>query len=293
MPNPCSNLWDLAGRTAVITGGNTGIGKATAEALAGLGASVVITSGDPKRGSKAVDDIRQASGKDSVGCVTLDLASLASVRACARELREALAAIHVLDLNAGAVLSRRQVTEDGLEMQFQVNHLGHFLLTHLLIDRLRQSAPARVVVVSSWGRTQVRRGLDFDDLQWDRRPYRGMDVYSATKLMNLHFTFELARRLEGSGVTANALHPGFVASEFGHGGDTRLLALGIRIARPFARSPAKGARTAVLLAASPDVDGKTGRYFVDCREQEPSSAARDLEAAGRLWEISEKLVGTI
>ena len=136
-------------------------------------------------------------------------------------------------------------------------------------------------------------GLYLDDLQWDRRRYRGTEVYGATKLMNLYFTFELARRLEGSGVTANALHPGFVASEFGHGGDTRLLALGIRVARPFARSPAKGARTAIWLAASPDVDGKTGRYFVDCREQEPSRAATGAEAAGRLWEISEKLAGTV
>ncbi|HWC37900.1 MAG TPA: SDR family oxidoreductase [Acidimicrobiales bacterium] len=282
----------MSGRTAVVTGGNAGIGKAAAEGLARLGARVVITSRNPERGREAVDDIRRASGSDSVESVHLDLASLASVRGCAKELTERLDTIHILDLNAGGVLSRRQVTEDGLEMQFQVNHLGHFLLTHLLLDRLRQSAPARVVVVSSASHTQARRGLDFDDLQWERRPYRGMTVYGATKLMNLYFTFELARRLKGSGITANALHPGFVGTEFGHGGDTRWLTLGIRIARPFARSPGKGAQTAVWLGASPDVEGETGKYFFDCREKEPSTATRDVGAARRLWEISQSLVGT-
>jgi NAD(P)-dependent dehydrogenase (short-subunit alcohol dehydrogenase family) len=292
MTDPCSSLDEMAGRTAVITGGNTGIGKATAEGLAQLGARVVITSRDPVRGRQAVDDIRGATGSDEIEFATLDLANHASVRACAKELTERLDAIHVLDLNAGGVLSERRVTEDGLEMQFAVNHLGHFLLTQLLLERLRQSAPARVVVVSSASHNQARRGLDFDDLQWERRPYRGMDVYGATKLMNLYYTFELADRLEASGVTVNALHPGFVASEFGHGGDTRWLTLGIRIARPFARSPRKGARTPVWLAASPEVEGKTGKYFVDCREKEPSKAAMDDEAARRLWQVSHALAGT-
>jgi NAD(P)-dependent dehydrogenase (short-subunit alcohol dehydrogenase family) len=282
----------MRGRTAVITGGNAGIGKATAEALARLGARVVITSRNVERGREAVADIRRTGGSDSVECVQLDLASLASVRACAKELTEQLDAIHVLDLNAGGVLSQRQVTEDGLEMQFQVNHLGHFLLTHLLLDRLRQSAPARVVVLSSGSHTQARQGLDFDDLEWEQRPYRGMTVYGATKLMNLYFTVELARRLHGTGITANALHPGFVGTEFGHGGDTRWLTFGIRIARPFARSPARGAQTAVWLAASPEVGEMTGNYFFDCREKAPSMAARDASAAQRLWEVSERLVAS-
>jgi NAD(P)-dependent dehydrogenase (short-subunit alcohol dehydrogenase family) len=291
MPNPCSNLANMNGRTAVITGGNAGIGKATAEALARLGAQVVVTSRNPERGRQAVEEIRRKSRNDSIDSVTLDLASLASVRRCAKELTERLEAIHVLDLNAGGVLSRRRVTEDGFEMQFQVNHLGHFLLTQLLLDHLSKSAPARVVVLSSWGHTQARRGLHFDDLQWEGRQYRGTEVYGATKLMNLYFTFELAKRSSGTGVTANALHPGFVASQFGHGGDTRLLAVGLRISAPFARTPAKGARTAVWLAASPEVETTTGKYFVDCREGEPSRAATDSDAAGRLWEVSERLVG--
>src|SRR5579872_1984174 len=172
-----SNLGDLTGRTVVITGGNSGIGKATAEALAGLGARVVITARRPDRGAEAVTDIRRVSGNDDVECVALDLSSLASVRACAAELLDRLDQIHVLDLNAGGVLSRRTVTEDGFETQFQANHLGHFLLSQLLLDRLRRSAPARVIVVSSWGHTQAKGGLDFDDLQWMARPYRGSMVY--------------------------------------------------------------------------------------------------------------------
>ena len=282
----------MTGRTVVITGGNAGIGKATAVGLAGLGARVLITSRNAERGSAAVDEIRGATGNDAVESVSLDLASLASVRSCAKELLDRVDTVDVLDLNAGGVLSQRQVTEDGYEAQFQVNHLGHFLLTHLLLDRLRSSAPSgRVVVLSSWGHTQARAGLYFDDLQWERRPYRGMAVYGATKLMNLFFAFELARRLEGTSVTANAMHPGFVASKFGREGDTRLLRIGILIARPFARSPKKGARTAVWLASSPDVDGASGGYYIDCKRSEPSSAAQDAEAAKRLWEVSEQLAG--
>jgi NAD(P)-dependent dehydrogenase (short-subunit alcohol dehydrogenase family) len=282
------NLADMSGRAVVITGGNTGIGKATAEALASVGARVVITSRDPLRGAAAVDEIKRASDNDQVEQLGLDLASLRSVPSCAEVLRERIDSIAVLDLNAGGVLSSRRVTEDGFEMQFQVNHLGHFLLTHLLLDRL---AGGRVVVVSSWGHTQARRGLDFDDLQWERRPYRGSPVYGATKLMNLYFAFELARRFEAkeTGTTANALHPGFVATQFGHGGDTRMLGLGIRIARPFARSAEKGARSAVWLAASPDAEGLNGRYVIDCRPAKPSKAALDVAAAERLWTVSEQL----
>jgi NAD(P)-dependent dehydrogenase (short-subunit alcohol dehydrogenase family) len=260
-------------------------------ALARLGARVVITSRRPDRGAAAVADIRRATGSEAVECVALDLSSLASVRSCADQLLHRLDAIHVLDLNAGGVLSRRTETEDGNESQFQANHLGHFLLSQLLLDRLRQSAPARVVVLSSWGHTQARHGVDFDDIQWIARPYRGSFVYSATKLMNLYFTFELARRLADTGVTANALHPGFVASGFAMSGDTRLLRLGIMVSRPFARSPQKGAATAIWLAASDDVKSVTGQYFADCKVKAPSPKALDVDAARRLWDLSGELTG--
>jgi retinol dehydrogenase-14 len=282
---------DMTGRCVVVTGANSGIGKATAEALARLGARVVITARHAERGSAAVADIRRASGNDAVECVPLDLARLASVRACAAQLLDRLDHIDVLDLNAGGVLAQRTESEDGFESQFQANHLGHFLLSQLLLERLRQSPCARVVVVSSWGHTQARGGLDFNDLQWAARPYRGSMVYSATKLMNLYFTFELARRLADTDVTVNAFHPGFVASGFAMNGDTTWLRLGIIVSRPFARSPKKGAATAVWLAASDDVKGVTGKYFVDCREKAPAPFALDAGAARRLWELSEELAG--
>jgi NAD(P)-dependent dehydrogenase (short-subunit alcohol dehydrogenase family) len=291
MAGNCSNLSDMTGRTVVITGGNSGIGKATAEALARLGARVVITARDADRGLAAVTEISQASGNDDVECVPLDLSSLASVRSCATDLLDRLDEIHVLDLNAGGVLSRRTETGDGFETQFQANHLGHFLLSQLLLERLRRSAPARVVVVSSWGHTQARGGLDFNDLQWVARPYRGSFVYSATKLMNLYFTFELARRLADTGVTVNALHPGFVASGFAMNGDTHWLRLGIMVSRPFTRSPQKGAATAVWLAASDEVVGVTGKYFVDCKVKAPSPTALDTDAARHLFELSGELAG--
>ncbi len=293
MAGNSSNLRDMTGRTVVITGGNSGIGRATAQALAGLGARVVITSRNADRGVAAVRDIRQTSGNDAVDWVPLDLASLASVRACAADLLDRLDQIHVLDLNAGGVLSRRTETEDGFESQFQANHLGHFLLSQLLVDRVKQSAPARVIVLSSWGHTQARGGLDFNDLQWVVRPYRGSMVYSATKLMNLYFTFELARRLAGTQVTVNAVHPGFVASGFAMSGDTNLLRLGIMVGRPFARSPKKGAATAIWLAASDEVEGVTGKYFADCREKAPSADALDGDSSRRLWEVSADLIESV
>jgi NAD(P)-dependent dehydrogenase (short-subunit alcohol dehydrogenase family) len=159
---------------------------------------------------------------------------------------------------------------------------------------LSQTPPARLVVLSSWGHTQAKHGLNFDDLQWESRPYRGSAAYGATKLMNLYFAFELARRLSETSpikATVNALHPGFVASEFALGGDTRAMSIGIRIARPFARSPEKGARTAVWLAASPEAAAETGGYFINCRAAEPSPVARDARAAARLWTVSEELAG--
>jgi NAD(P)-dependent dehydrogenase (short-subunit alcohol dehydrogenase family) len=280
----------MANKTVVITGGNAGIGKETAVGLAGLGAHVVITARDAGRGAAALGEIRERSASDDVEVMALDLASTASIRNFAAAALDALPRIDVLVNNAGLVLGSRRVTEDGFETTFGVNHLGHFLLTDLLLDRLTQSQPSRIVVVASHAHKQARGGLDFDDLQAERR-YRPFTVYGRTKLANILYTRELARRLEGSGVTVNALHPGFVASRFGKDGDIGLLGtVGMPLARPFAISPEKGARTSIYLASSPEVAGVSGKYFFKCKQVTPSAAARDEVASTRLWQASEQLL---
>jgi NAD(P)-dependent dehydrogenase (short-subunit alcohol dehydrogenase family) len=279
------------GATVVITGGNAGIGKETAIALAQQGANVVITARDARRGREAVADIRSRSGSDRVEVMDLDLADLASVHSFARDFTAQHDRLDVLVNNAGLVQISRTETVDGFETTFGVNHLGHFLLTQLLLDRIRASAPSRIVVVSSDAHKQARKGLDFDDLM-SERSYSGFGVYGKTKLANIHFARELARRLDGTDTTANALHPGFVASRFARDGDTGTLGeIAMVLGRPFAISPEKGARTSVYLASSPDVTGTSGAYFYKCREKQPSAAARDDEAARRLWAVSEELVG--
>jgi NAD(P)-dependent dehydrogenase (short-subunit alcohol dehydrogenase family) len=281
---------EMAGKVALITGGNAGIGKETAVGLASLGAHVVITSRDAARGGEAVAEIRRRSGNHEVDVMALDLASLASVREFARAFLERYDRLDVLIDNAGLVLTSRRVTEDGFETTFQVNHLGHFLLTDLLLDRLVTSAPSRVVVVTSDAHKSARDGLDFDDLQSERR-YRAFSVYGRTKLANILFTRELARRLEGTGVTVNCVHPGFVASRFGRDGDTGALGrVAMPLLRPFALSAEQGARTSVYLASDPAVDGITGAYWVKCAPVAPSSAAQDDDAARRLWDVSARLV---
>jgi NAD(P)-dependent dehydrogenase (short-subunit alcohol dehydrogenase family) len=279
----------MDGKQVVITGGNAGIGKETAVGLAELGARVLITSRDPQRGADAVAEIRARSTSDTVDVVALDLADLASVRRCAAELLERCDRLDVLVNNAGLVMGHRTETVDGFETTFGVNHLGPFLLTNLLLDRLRASAPSRIVVVASDAHKQARHGLDFDDLQSERK-YR-MTVYSQTKLANIYFTRELARRLAGTGVTANSLHPGFVASRFARDGDTGVLfQLGVMLARPFAISQVAGARTSIWLASSSDVEGVSGLYFYKCNSATTSKIAEDDEAAKRLWAVSEELV---
>jgi NAD(P)-dependent dehydrogenase (short-subunit alcohol dehydrogenase family) len=280
----------MEGRTVVITGGNSGVGMATAVALAGAGAHTVITARSRQRGEQAVRDIRRASGSDRVDLVVFDLADLSSVRDGASELLDRYGEIHVLVNNAGLVLSERTVTVDGFESTFAINHLGPFLLTQLLTDRLTASAPARIVNVASTAHQGARHGLDFDDLQ-STSHYRGMRAYGRSKLANILFTRELARRLASSGVTANALHPGTVATGFARDDDARgFLAFGVRLIKPFILTPEKGARTSVYLASSPEVADVTGEYFVKCRPKIPSVAARNDAAAVLLWSVSEELV---
>jgi NAD(P)-dependent dehydrogenase (short-subunit alcohol dehydrogenase family) len=287
-------MTEMAGKVVVITGGNTGIGKEAAVGLASLGARVVVTSRNEERGRSARKEIADRSGSDSVEVMSLDLASFRSIRSFAADVLDRFDHVDVLVNNAGLILHHRAETQEGFEETFGVNHLGHFLLTDLLLERLRASAPARVVVVSSTAHKSARQGLDFDDLQAEHK-YRWAQAYSKSKLANIYFARELSRRLDGSGVTVNALHPGFVRSEFGRGGDLGgIYGWGIKyLASPFAISPEKGARTTDYLASSPEVEGTSGGYFYKCKPSVPSRMAQDDDAARRLWDASEKLVASV
>jgi NAD(P)-dependent dehydrogenase (short-subunit alcohol dehydrogenase family) len=281
-----------AGARILITGGNAGVGLETARGLARLGARVAITSRDPAKGEAAAAAIRASVPDADLEVVSLDLADFSSVRACAAEVGTRFDRLDVLINNAGLVQAQRTVTAEGFETTFGVNHVGHFLLTRLLLDQLRASAPARVVVVSSHAH-RAASGLDFDDLN-SEASYRPLAAYNRSKLANLLFTRELARRLDGSGVTANALHPGFVASRLGRDGDGGLAGSVVMVvARPFAISPRRGARTSIYLASSPDVATTTGEYFSRCRPVRPSAAALDDDAARRLWAVTEELVASV
>jgi NAD(P)-dependent dehydrogenase (short-subunit alcohol dehydrogenase family) len=291
----------------VVTGGNTGIGRATAVGLARLGARVTITSRNRDRGEEALAGIRAEAGVDDVDLVELDLASFASTRRAAAEILERYDRLDVLVNNAGlALFGGRAVTDDGLEAMFGVNHVGHFLLTTLLLDRIVASAPSRIVVVSSEGYKMAREGLAWDDLQHERS-YDAFPVYGHSKLANIHFAVELARRLEGTGVSVNACHPGFVATELGRTRpedavrrpprEPRTAAAGSTAKDrpdlshlPDPLTPEQGAATSVHLASSPAVEGVTGRYFVDSEPVELTPVASDPTAARRLWEITEHIV---
>ncbi len=278
----------MKSKTVLVTGANTGIGFETAAGLAGMGAEVVITSRDTAKGDAAVMEIEQRHPGASVTATQLDLARLDDVRRFAAEFKERFSQLHVLINNAGLILNKRQLTEDGFESTFQINHLGPFLLTHLLLDKLEASAPSRIINVASAAHRGGR--LDFDDLQ-SERSYRGMRVYGTSKLCNILFAKELARRLEGTGVTAYSLHPGTVRTRFGKDGDTGFFAIGAKISGPLFLSPAGGAKTSIHVASASAIEQHSGGYFQRSKLHKPSSAARNDEAARKLWEVSEQLVG--
>lgn len=280
-------LADLSGRVCVITGATRGIGRATAEALGRAGATLVLVCRRREDGEQVAARLPAGGSGPAPWVVQADLSSQAEVRAAAEEIRSRHDRLHVLVNNAGRIPRTREVTVDGLEMQLAVNHLAPFLLTSLLLDRLRAGAPARVITVSST--THQGAEVDFADLQ-SEGSYDPADVYAVTKLMNLLFTYELARLLKGTGVTANALHPGAIA--------TRLLAdymkvplVGAALSRTFGASPEQGADTVVYLAAAPGVERVTGKYFTNRQETKSSPASYDEGAARRLWEVSERLTG--
>ena len=285
----------MKGRTCLVTGASGGIGKETAVGLAKLGATVVMVSRDSERGKAALSDVRRRSGgSNNVHLMLADLASLQAVRSLAAEFRERHQQLHVLVNNAGAYNAKRLLSEDGHELTFAANHLAHFLLTNLLLDLLKTSAPSRIVNVSS--RSHLGATIDFDDLQQESG-YRGMAVYGQSKLANVLFTRELARRLEGTGVTANSLHPGLVKTGFGsnNGGaigaifrmfQARVFQI---VPTPFILTPEQGAETSVYLASSPDVEGVTGKYFVKKEPVPSSESSSDPALAARLWQVSEEL----
>jgi retinol dehydrogenase-12 len=276
----------MKGKLCVVTGANSGIGLVTVRELAERGAEVVLVCRDERKGRVALDEVRSAIPDARLDLALADFASLAEVRRLAARLA-ARGRLDVLVNNAGLMLSERRLTVDGFETTFAVNHLAPFLLTNLLLDVLRASAPARVVTVAS--RAHSRAQLDFADLNAERR-FDGWTTYCRSKLCNVLFNAELARRIEGSGVTANALHPGVIATGFGRE-TTGMWRWMLRIARGFMATPEQGARTQVYLATAPEVEGVNGGYFVDCRRAAASTAGADAAAARRLWDASARMVG--
>jgi NAD(P)-dependent dehydrogenase (short-subunit alcohol dehydrogenase family) len=272
-------------KICLVTGANSGIGKVTATELARGGAAVIMVCRNRDKGEAAREEIRRATDNQKLDLLIADLAELRQIRTLASIVKQRYPRLDVLVNNAGAYNTRRTLTADGYETTFGVNHLAYFLLTHELLDLLKASAPARIVNVAS----DAHRGgrICFDDLQGEKR-YGGWRAYAQSKLANILFTYELARRLAGTSVAVNAMHPGGVATNFFHNINSPLGTL-IRLGLPFLRTPEKGADTVVWLATSPEVEGVTGKYFYDRREKRSNRESYDLEVARRLWEVSEQL----
>ena len=275
---------DLKDRVVLMTGATSGIGKVAARRIAAMGPRMVLVVRDQARGMVAWEDITMSSGNDKVELMIADLSSMEEVRLLAQEFKRKYKRLHVLVNNAAIVPRERSVTVEGLETQFAVNHMAYFLLTNLLLDVLKASAPARIINTASGQHSKAR--LDMDDMQ-SERGYRPMARYGQTKLMNMLFTNELSRRLQGTSVTVNSWTPGFTATGLG-----RDMSFGMRLGmRMFGKNPERAAETLVHLVSSPDVAGVSGAYFKDSKEAECSKNARDEKLAAHLWRISEELSG--
>lgn len=277
----------MRGKTCVITGANTGIGKAAAESLAALGAQVVMICRDRGRGEAALRDVVAAAGNGGNGgsarLFLADLSVQAEIRAVARDVMDACPKIDVLVNNAGAALNQREITVDGIERTFALNFLAYFMLANLLLPALRSAGAARIVNVASGA--HARGKIEFDNLQGERS-YSNWQMYSSSKLEDVMFTYALARRLAGSGITVNALHPGVVATQI-----WREIALLRVVSRWFMLSAEKGARTTVYLAASADVNGVTGRYFDKCKQANSTTLSHDEGLQEKLWNVAASLTG--
>jgi retinol dehydrogenase-14 len=276
----------MDGRVCLITGATSGIGKATAMGLANMGAGVVMVGRDRGRGEAALAEIEEGSPNASVELMLADLSSQEEIHRLADEFKEAYPRLDVLINNAGVIRSKRVTTADGLEMTFAVNHLAHFLLTNLLLDVLKANAPSRIINVASG---EQRNGtIDFDDLQGEKE-YKTAKAYGQSKLANVLFTYELSRRLQGTGVSVNCLHPGAgVRTNLGSG-VSGVFGFTVRALTPLMKSPEKGAETSIYLASSSEVEGLSGGYFVKKAEARSSDASYDERLARRLWEVSADL----
>jgi NAD(P)-dependent dehydrogenase (short-subunit alcohol dehydrogenase family) len=277
----------MNGKICLVTGATNGIGKATAQALAQMGATVVIVGRNPAKCAAVASEIKHISGNNAVEAITADLSIMAEVRQAADQFKAKYQKLHVLVNNAGGAFGKRQVTSEGFEKTFALNHLSYFLLTHLLLDTLKASAPARIVNVSSDSHKGAR--LDFDDLQSEKGSYR-FTAYGRSKLAVVLFSYELARRLAGTGVTCNVLHPGLVRTGFANNmGAVPSAVIGFFM-RFAALTPEQGAQTSVYLATSPDVENVTGKYWEKSKAVPSARAAYDEATWTRLWEVSDKLV---
>lgn len=281
-------MQSMDGKTCLVTGGTNGIGKQTALELAKLGATVVIVGRNRQKTAEVVTEIKAAAGHDQVEGLIADLSLMEQVRHLTEEFKAKYRELHVLINNAGAIFFEKQMTAEGHEMTFALNHLSYFVLTNLLLEMLKASAPARVINVSSGAHRMGR--LDFNDLEFNRG-YAGFRAYGRSKLMNIIFTYDLAERLHGTGVTVNALHPGFVRTGFGKNTQSNLIKWVFGGIQRLALKPEDGAQTSVYLASSPEVEGLTGKYFHQKQPVKSSAESYQKDHWQRLWEVSAQITG--
>jgi retinol dehydrogenase-14 len=279
---------NMTRKVCIVTGANSGIGKETARALARMGATVIMVVRNQVAGEKARKEIIEETGNESIELMIADLFSINEIRELASDFKNTHSRLDVLINNAGGIFPKREVTVDGFERTFALNLLAPFLLTHELLDVLMASAPSRIINVSS--AAHLRGRIDFENLQSEKK-YGQMGPYGNAKLMNIMFTYALARRLEGTGVTANALHPGVVRTHFGQNDASRARKLMFRMLGPLFRSPEKGAKTSVYLASSPEIEGISGKYFANSKPKESSRISYDEELQEQLWQRTEQLLG--